>query len=111
MSVERWSDDTLVVKLTDDPGLTDDLDEISARLRKNRCHVVLDLSGLALLTSGGVSKLLNLRKTVQESGRSLVLCCPGDRVWGVLLTAGLDGLFVFAANVTTALARLEGGQP
>jgi anti-anti-sigma factor len=111
MAVQRWSDDTLVVRLTDDPGLTDDLDEVAARLSKDRCHVVLDLTGLDFLSSGGVGKLLHLRKVVMDSEHKLVLCGPGDRVWGILLTAGLDGLFTFAENVTTALTRLQGGQP
>ncbi|MBE3069305.1 MAG: STAS domain-containing protein [Planctomycetes bacterium] len=107
MPVQQWNDDTLVVTLTDDPILSEEMAEVNALLRGAGCDVVLDLADLGLLTSSGISKLLRLRKHMVEMGRRLVLCSLSDRVWGVLLATGLDGLFEFAGNVTEALTRLE----
>jgi len=114
MAVQQWSDDTLVVKLTDDPVLSEEMAEVNALIKGVCCDIVLDMSDLTLLTSSGISKLLRLRKHMLEEGRTLILCSPQDRVWGVFLAMGLDGLFAFAENVTEALTRLQsdkGGRP
>ena len=110
MAVQPWSDDTLVATLTDDPALSDDMAEIDVRLRSACCDVVLDLSGLNVLTSHGISLLLRLRKKMAEHGRRLIVCSPQDRVWTVFLATSLDGIFVFAPNVTEALASIESGK-
>jgi anti-anti-sigma factor len=107
MTVQQWSEDTLVAALADDPELSDDMAEVDERLRGTCCDVVLDLSGLKALTSHGISLLLRLRKKMIERGRRLILCSPQDRVWGVFLATSLDGIFVFATSVTEALAILE----
>ncbi len=107
MAIQQWNEDTLVVRLADDPDLSDDMSEVRDRLKGVCCDVVLDLSDLGLLTSSGISKLLRLRKHQVEGGRRLVLCSPQDKVWGVLLATGLDALFEFAETVSDALARLQ----
>jgi len=110
MPVQKWDDDTLVVRLSDDPVLSDDMAEVNARQGNGCCDVVLDMSDLGLLTSSGISSLLRLRKRVREAGHRLILCAPQDRVWGVFLSTGLDAIFDFAENVTNALARLKSGR-
>ncbi len=107
MAVQKWDDDTLVVRLSDDPVLSDDMAEVGARLDDTPRDVVLDFSDLGLLTSSGISRLLRLRKRTSESGRRLVLCSPTDTVWSVFLATGIDTLFEFAENVAEALARLQ----
>jgi anti-anti-sigma factor len=107
MAIQKWSDDTLVVRLSDDPALSDDFDEISDRLAGGEMDIVLDLSDLTLLTSSGISKLLRLRKGQLESKRQLILCCPRDAVWSVFLATGLDTLFEFNESVSDSLARLQ----
>ena len=37
----------------------------------------------------------------------LVLCGAGTQVWGVFLVTGLDKIFEFSDNVSTALATLQ----
>jgi len=110
MAVQQWSEDTLVVALTDDPELSDDMAEIDVRLRSGCCDIVLDLSSLTGLTSHGISLLLRLRKKMIEHDCRFILCSPQDRVWGVFLATSLDSIFVFAQNVTEALARIEAGK-
>jgi len=107
MSVQKWDDDTLVVHLSDDPVLSEDMAEVNARLDDAGRDLVLDFSDVTLLTSSGISALLRVRKRNIEAGRRLVLCAPRDTVWSVFLTTGIDGLFEFAENVTQALARIK----
>jgi len=110
MAVQKWDDDTLVVRLSDDPVLSDDMAEVNARLDDTPRDVVLDFSDLGLLTSSGISRLLRLRKRINESGRRLVLCAPTDAVWSVFLATALDQVFEFAENVTRALTHLKSGR-
>ena len=107
MPVQRWSEDTLVVQLADDPQLSEDMAEINDRLHAGCCDVVLDLSSLTLLTSSGISRLLRLRKRLIEAQRRLFICSVPDRVWTVFLATGLDAIFVFARNISEALAQLQ----
>ncbi len=107
MGVQKWSDDTLVVRLADDPQLSEDMNEIHARLDVACGDVVLDLTDLELLTSSGISKLLRIRKRQLDSGRRLILASPEDRVWSVFLATALDAIFEFVPDVSEALARLE----
>jgi len=111
MSVQQWNEETLVVVLEDDPELSEDMTEITVRLRVTPCDVVLDLSSVTLITSSGIAKLLRLRKHQIECGRRVLVASPQDRVWGVLLATGLEAIFEFAATVSEALVRLESSKP
>ncbi|MBM4019052.1 MAG: STAS domain-containing protein [Planctomycetes bacterium] len=110
MPVQQWNEETLVVQLSNDPELSDDMAETGDRLNAACCDVVLDLSDLTLLTSSGISKLLRLRKRMIDSRRRLILCSPQDKVWSVFLATGLETIFEFTDTVSEALARLQGGR-
>jgi anti-anti-sigma factor len=110
MAVQQWNEDTLVVQLTDDPVLSEDMAEVSNRLRSGPCDVVLDLTDLGLLASSGIAKFLRLRKHMIEHHRRLILCSLPDRVWSVFLATGLDSIFEFTTTVTEALTRMQGGK-
>jgi anti-anti-sigma factor len=110
MAVQQWSDDTLVVRLADDPELSEDMVELERRLHGGCCDIVLDLSDVTMLTSSAVSKLLKTRKHMHEHGRRLILCSAQDTVWSLFLNTGLDNFFEFATTVSEALARLRGGR-
>jgi len=107
MGVQQWSEDTLVVRLSDDPELSDDMADVDERLKGVCCDIVLDLTDLRLLTSSGISKLLRLRKRQADGGHRMILCAPRDKVWGVFLATGLDAVFEFAETVAEALARIQ----
>jgi anti-anti-sigma factor len=110
MGVQRWNEETFVVQLADDPALSDDVGEVYERLKEACCHVVMDLSDLGSLTSGGISKLLRLRKSLMAKGRRLILCAPSDHLWGVFLATGLDQVFEFAETVAEGLARAQAAE-
>ncbi|KPK44631.1 MAG: hypothetical protein AMK72_11855 [Planctomycetes bacterium SM23_25] len=107
MAVQQWDEDTLVVRLTDDPVLSEEMAEVNARLDDAGRDVVLDFSDLTILTSSGISKLLRLRKRTTEAGHQLILCSLKDKVWGVFLATGLDSIYKFAEDVSEALTRIQ----
>jgi anti-anti-sigma regulatory factor len=52
---------------------------------------------------------LRLRKAITDRKAQLRLTAPGDPVWAVFLTTGLDKVFQFSHDTTTALAELQIG--
>ena len=108
MSIERWSDNILVVELQDDPGFSDDLLALIEQLETRKdVDVVLSFAGINYLNSSNIAKLLKLRKKLITNKRRLVLCEINTNVWGLFLVTGLDKVFEFADNVATALTGLQ----
>ncbi|MEZ6192300.1 MAG: STAS domain-containing protein [Phycisphaerales bacterium] len=111
MSIQKWSERIWVVRLNDDPAFTEDLDHLADQvLAPDRMpHLVLDFSSVVHLCSSNLSALLRLRKALLDRKSQLRLTAPGDAVWAVFLTTGLDKVFQFSHDTTTALAELQIG--
>jgi anti-anti-sigma factor len=108
VSIDRWSDNILVVELQDDPAFTDDLTSLLDQVESNsEVDVVLNLASVNYLNSSNIAKLLKLRKHLLGSDRRLVLCGIDTNVWGLFLVTGLDKVFEFADNVATGLAGVQ----
>jgi anti-anti-sigma factor len=107
MPIEKWSDQVSVIHLADDPQFTDDLTAIEQLAATQKSAAVLDFSGVDMITSSNIARLLLLRKRMKGSEGRLVLCNLNTQLWGALLVTGLDQIFDFSDNVTTALATLQ----
>lgn len=107
MAIEQWSESIYVVRLADDPQLTDDLMSLEQALAGKPASAVLDFTGVRYVNSSNLAKMLKLRKQIHAGDRRLVLCGLGDQVWGALLVTGLDKLFTLADDVSTALASVQ----
>ena len=109
MPVQKWSDRIWVVQANPDPMFTEDIDYLHDRapVQGSMPDVVIDLSGVESLNSSNLSQLLRLRKTLQDSSARLRLAAPSDAAWAVFLSTGLDKLFDFKSDTTTALADLQ----
>src|SRR5437868_3461014 len=107
MPLEKWSDQVNVVRLLDDPVFTDDLQLLQELWEKNGGNAVLDFSTVKFINSSNISRLLRLRKQAVTSDLKLILCGISTQLWGTFLSTGLDKVFEFSDNVTTALATLQ----
>lgn len=109
MAIQHWSDKIWLVRLGDEPSLSEDLTSArdNATLAAAAPHVVVDLSGAPALNSTNLSQVLRLRKALVSRDRKLVLAAPNDAAWAVFSTTGLDKIFDFAPDVATALAGLQ----
>jgi anti-anti-sigma factor len=107
MAIEQWSDKIYVVRLADDPQLTEDLMSLEQAIAGKSASAVLDFTGVRYVNSSNLAKMLKLRKQVTATDGRLVLCSLGDQVWGALLVTGLDKLFTMADDVSTGLATLQ----
>ena len=110
MPIERWSENVVVVHLSDDPQFTDDLEALDVHTQTPGMCVVLDFAAVHYVNSSNLAKMLRLRKhTVLGNGR-LILCNIASQVWGTFLVTGLDKVFELSENVPTSLATIQMGQ-
>ena len=109
MTIQNWSDTITVVELTDDPQFTDELNALTESYEDKPCDVVLNLSGVGFINSSNISKLLRLRKLILLRQRKMILCAVTTQVWGVFLVTGLEKIFEFTKDMSTALATLQLG--
>jgi anti-anti-sigma factor len=109
MTIQNWSDTITVVELTDDPQFTDELNALTEAYEDKPCDIALNMSGVGFINSSNISKLLRLRKLVLSRQRRLILCAVNTQVWGVFLVTGLEKIFEFTKDMSTALATLQLG--
>lgn len=110
MSIEDWSDDITILELSDEPAFSEDMAALMQRLDEQGemiSDVIINLSGVSYLNSSNIAQMLRLRKRLNTGGRHMRICAVDDQVWGVLMITGLDKIFDFTDDVTTALASLQ----
>jgi anti-anti-sigma factor len=109
MAIQQWSENIIVVDLQDDPQFTDDLNALMQQVEtRSDVDVVLDFRGVTFLNSSNIARLLKLRKQVLISNeRHIKLCGISTHVWGVFLVTGLDKIFEYADDVSSALTSLQ----
>jgi len=104
MPIEKWSDQIVVVHLSDDPQFTDDLQALEA---STPVDVLLDFSAVSFINSSNLARLLKLRTRMIHADANLVLCNVGTQVQSTFLVTSLEKVFHFSDNVPTALATLQ----
>jgi anti-anti-sigma factor len=107
MTIQHWSDEITLAELADDPQLTDEMSALADVLAEKPANVVLSLAGVSFINSSNIAKLLRLRKQMINAERKLILCGVNNQVWGVFLVTGLDKIFEFTTDVSTALAKMQ----
>lgn len=110
MAIQNWSDEITVVELGDDPQFTDEMGALMDMLENNATNVVLKFAAVGFINSSNVARLLRLRKIMASEKKRLVLCDVNTQVWGVFLVTGLDKIFQFTDDISTALATLQMGE-
>lgn len=108
MAIQKWSDEVLLVTPPQDPGFTEDMNEVVDRLGSDKpTAVVVDFKEVEHLNSSNLSLLLRLRKRLLNHMQPLVLCNINTQLWSTFLVTGLETLFSFSDDVTTALTSIE----
>jgi anti-anti-sigma factor len=107
MAIQEWSDSITVVDLADDPQFTDDLSALSETYQTRPVDVVLNFSAVGFINSSNLTRLLRIRKLMSTHDRQLVLCGINSHVQGVFHVTGLDRIFKFTNDISTALASLQ----
>jgi anti-sigma B factor antagonist len=80
---------------------------LSATIESGRIHLVLDLSGVMLIDSTGLSVLLNALRRVTRAGGRMALVCSNPTVLRLFEITRLDTTFDLHADVEPALAAVQ----
>ena len=109
MPIQEWSDQIWVVRLLDEPAFSDELRPLIDRmLAPDACPaLIIDLSEVSQINSSNLSQLLRLRKAVADRDTELKIAGPTNAVWSVFMMTGLDKVFHFTSDTSTALAELQ----
>ena len=107
MGIQDWSEDIILVDLSEEPEMANELIAVTETVHSTGYRdVVIDFSGVDIVTSSSLSILLNLRKMLSDNGHKLVLCSVSSSTKGIFMVTGLDGNFEFADDKSEALASL-----
>jgi anti-anti-sigma regulatory factor len=107
MSIRNHSDDIVLVSLPRKPGARGDLQRATELVDDLRdCSVVVDFSRVDVAGGAMLSQLLQLRRSLQDHGRRLVLCGVAPATRGVFAIARVDTLFDFVKDRCAAVAYL-----
>lgn len=109
MPIQEWSDQIWVVRLQDEPGFSDELHPLidRAQSKGDVPSLVIDLSEVHQINSSNLSQLLRLRKAVADRDTQMKIAGPTNAVWSVFMMTGLDKVFSFTSDTSTALAELQ----
>ncbi|MCD4685429.1 MAG: STAS domain-containing protein [Anaerolineae bacterium] len=74
-------------------------EQLQRALKRDITQIVLDLGGVAYLTSAGIREIISAQQAAQSAGGDLRLAGPSDPVMDVLHMTGLDDeLGIFASR-------------
>jgi len=108
VGIQNWSENIILVNLAEEPQMSDEL-QTAVEITDDRddCDVVIDFSGVDIVTSSSLAKLLKLRKVLNNHNHRLVLCALKSQTMGIFQVTGLDNVFEFADDQFIALAGLQ----
>lgn len=116
MPLNFWSDTITIAELGDEPMFSEDMDTLVERLDTIRHdgdegvpHVIVDMQNVFTVNSSNLGSLLRIRKILEACNRRLLICSVNDSIWSAMIATGLDRIFSFASDVTTALAEIQLG--
>ncbi len=108
MGIQNWSEDIILLDLPAEPQMSDELKLVIEAVRdRGDCDVLIDFSGVDIITSSSISALLRLRKLLEDCGHRLIFCGVAPATKGVFILTGLDEIFEFYDEKFVALAALQ----
>ena len=84
------------------------ISEADKTLEAGHANLVLDLSGVDYISSGGLIALQTIAGRSVTRGGKAVLCCVGTQVAQVLKMSGFDQRLSIFPDVAAAVASFEG---
>ena len=113
MTLNQWSEDVLILELQNEPDFSEDTDTLILNLKD--CDilapdVIVDLQQVTTLNSSNLGALIECKKMLDQKDRRMIICNINDSIWSTMLATGLDQVFNFIEDTTTALASLMVGE-
>jgi anti-anti-sigma factor len=105
VSIQRWSEDVILVDLPREIESHSELQTVIRMLRQGSdCDVAVDFSHADVVGGMCLAGLLKIQRLVNECGHELTLCGVTPAMRGVFTIARLDDLFEFAEDRFAAWA-------
>lgn len=110
MGIRNLSEDIVLVTLSEEPQLNDELKNLNEMV-SNRCDfdVIVDFSRVETVTSPSISNLIILRQWLRGSGHKLILCRLAFPTKCIFKLVGLEAFFDFADDEHDALTAIQAG--
>jgi len=107
MTIQNWSKSIILVDLPLEPKMFDELDVVARTIRERHdCNIVLDFSGIDIITGPGIARIVILYNLLIEYKYSMVLCNVSRKIKNIFTSNKLNCL-KFADGRSTALASLQ----
>ena len=94
----------------DEAGAATLWEAVAPHLEDPRNFLLIDLSGVRLITSAGVGVLVRLLHRVQSLGGAMTVFCAGSRVREVIGVVRLEEALNLSASIEEARRRLRAQQ-
>lgn len=111
MTIETQTRDAVtILKLTGDltsSGERGLLSRVAALLAKGVTRVVLDVSEIGFVNSGGLGELVQIAARANAQNARVMLASPSPFLTGVLQATRLDRFFEVAATLDAAVTTLQ----
>jgi len=109
MGIKNLSKDVLLVELpSKSPKIAHELKAVNEAVsRKGSCDVIIDFSGVEIINSSNISNLLILHNLLQNSEHRLILCNVATVTKCIFVVAGLNEIFNFVDDRSSALATVQ----
>ena len=113
MTLNQWSEDVLILELQNEPDFSEDTDSLILKLKNSDIlvpDVIIDLQQVSKLNSSNLGALIECKKLLAKKDRRMIICNINAGIWSTMLATGLDQVFTFIEDTTTALTSLMVGE-
>ena len=113
MTLNQWSEDVLILELQNEPDFSEDTDSLILKLKNSDIlvpDVIIDLQQVSTLNSSNLGALIECKKLLAKKDRRMIIFNINDGIWSTMLATGLDQVFTFIEDTTTALTSLMVGE-
>jgi anti-anti-sigma regulatory factor len=107
MQIEHLPENVLLICLQE-PQLRTELIALNEMLSNEcTCDVIIDFSRIEIMTSEGISSLIILERLLKSYGHKIILCAVSSNNKQVLERTGIEPLFEFANDESSALQSIQ----
>jgi len=109
MGIQNFSENVTLVDLPfKEPGIAEELKHINEIIsNRNDWDVIIDFFRVEIINSTSIGNLIILRDMLGEYGRQLILCNVAIVTKYIFTVAGLNELFEFVDDKSTALSAIQ----
>jgi len=107
MEVRNEQKNVVLVSCPPKPEIDEKLEALIIVMRKETTNLVVDFSGVDIITASNISMLLILRKLLEDKGHKLILSGISSKIKNLFVITELHQTFEFIEDKSTALTTFN----